>query len=354
MSLARAGCRVTLVGLNRTATDSLPPDLGYVRVEPRKGIRKPGTVRDMFRAARELRAGVYECFDPWALAVGLMLKRGWPDARVVYEATESYPRIQLQRRDIPFPLRWISYVLVRFLENEAVRHADRLIDTTRTRARRFARLGRRVTVVANLPPLDFVPETGPERKPWVVCTGLICRHRGFDILLRAFALVAPKLPDARLRILGRFAPGEGLEDWSRDFLRQTGLESRVDFLGWIPTYQGMFKELASCSVGAILFQPYWWNDYSNLPDKLFDFMATGLAVIASRFPEMGRVVDETGCGWLVDPTDPVRVADAMEQALANPSECRARGEAGRKAVLARYHWGIAEKALLDLYAGLAR
>jgi len=354
MSLARAGYRVTLVGLNRTTTAELPPEVSYVRVRPRKGLLKLGTVRDIFRSALEQRADVYQCFDPWALAVGLLIRRGRPGARVVYEATESYPRIQLERRDMPLLLRWCSYVLVRFIEHWAARRADWIIDTTGTRARRFARLGRRVSVVANLPPVGLVPEADEERKPWVVCTGLICRHRGFDVLLKAFALVAPKLPQVRLRVMGLFAPGEGLEAWSREFLKQTGLESRVDFLGWIPTYRGMFKELASCSLGVILFQPYWWNDYSNLPDKLFDFMATGLAVVASRFPEMGRVVDETGCGWLVDPTDPVSVAAAMEQAFANPEECQARGQAGRRAVLERYNWDSAERILLRVYQRIER
>ena len=354
MSLARAGYRVTLVGLDKPTTADLPPEVGYVRVRTRKGLFKLGTVRDIFRLARKQRADVYQCFDPWALAVGLLIGEGRAGVRVVYEATESYPRIQLERRDIPFPLRWASYVFVRFIEHWATRRADWIIDTTRTRARRFARLGRRVSVVANLPPVGLVPEPAEERKPWVVCTGLICRHRGFDVLLKAFALVAPKLPQVRLRVMGLFAPGEGLEAWSRDFLKRTGLESRVDFLGWIPTYRGMFEELASCSLGAILFQPYWWNDYSNLPDKLFDFMATGLAVVASRFPEMGRVVEESGCGWLVDPTDPASVAAAIEQAFANPEECRVRGRAGRMAVLERYNWDSAERILLGVYERIAR
>jgi hypothetical protein len=352
MSLVRAGYRVTLVGLDIATTADLPPEVSYVRVRPRKGIFKLGTVRDIFRSARELRADVYQCFDPWALAVGLLMKRGRPGVRVVYEATESYPRIQLERRDLPVPLRWSSYFLVRLLEHAAVRRADWIIDTTRTRARRFARLGRRVSVVANLPPIGLVPEPEEERKPWAVCTGLICRHRGFDVLLSAFALVAPKLPYVRLRVMGRFAPGEGLEEWSRDFLKRTGLESRVDFLGWIPTYQGMFEELRACSVGVILFQPWWWNDFTNLPDKLYDFMATGLGVIASRFPEMGGVVTETGCGWLVDPTSPAEVALAIERAFTDPGELRTRGEAGRRAVLDRYNWNEAEAILLGVYREL--
>ena len=353
-SLARAGYQVTLIGLSKTVTADLPLDVRLVPVPAGKGIRKLGTLRKIFRVALEQWADVYQCFDPWALAVGLLMKRGRRAVRVIYEATEGYPRIQLERKDMALPLRWVAYVLVRLLEYGAVRRADWIIDTSRTRARRFTRRGRRVSIVGNLPPIGLVPEADGERKPWVVCTGLICRHRGFDVLLRAFALAAPKLPQARLRVCGGFAQNEGLEGWSREFLKQTGLESRVDFLGWIPTYRGMFSELQSCSVGAILFQPDWWNDYTNLPNKLFDFMATGLGVVASRFPEMGRVVEQTGCGWLVDPTDPVSVAEAIEQALANPEECRARGQAGRRAVLEHYNWGTAERTLLGVYEKIAR
>lgn len=354
LSLSRAGYRVTFIGLSTMSAD-LPPDIRCVQVPRRKGIRKSSAVRHIFRAARGLKADVYHCFDPWALAVGLLATRGRSDAYVIYDATESYPRIQLEREDLPLPLRWVCYVLVRFIEHAAVGRADWIIDTTRTRARRFALRGRRVSIVPNFPPVSLIPKPVGERKPWMVCTGLICRHRGFDVLLKAFALVAAKLPQVRLRVMGLFAPGEGLEEWSREFLRHAGLESRVDFLGWIPTYQGMFRELASCSIGVILFQRYWWNDYTNLPDKLFDFMATGLAVVASRFPEMEQVVQQAGCGWLIDdPSNPVSVAETIERAFGNPEECRARGEAGGQAVLDRYNWGAAERVLLDVYARLSR
>jgi glycosyltransferase involved in cell wall biosynthesis len=353
-SLARAGYEVTLVGLKRTPEQDEVPGVNIITVPKGRGIRKPDTLRGIYAAARRCRARTYQCFDPWALAIGLLIKRCRPGVRVVYEATESYPRIQLERRDRSILLRWPSYMAVRLLEHLAVRRADWIIDTSPTRARRFARHGRRVSIVGNLPPKEFAQQNGQERKPWIISTGLITRHRGFDVLLKAFALVAPKLPEVRLRVSGRFAPGEGLEAWSRDFLKQKGLESRVDFLGWITAYRGMFAELRSCSVGVLLFQPDWWNDYTNLPNKLFDFMATGLGVIASRFPDMGRVVEQTGCGWLVDPADPVAVAKALEHAFEHPEECRARGEAGRRAVLGGCNWETAERVLLEIHDRLSR
>jgi glycosyltransferase involved in cell wall biosynthesis len=353
-SLARAGYEVTLVGLKRTPAQDAVPNVNIITVPRGRGIRKPDTLRGVYAAARRSRARTFQCFDPWALAIGLLIKRGKPSVRVVYEATESYPRIQLERRDRSVLMRWPSYVAVRLLEYLALRRADWIIDTSPTRARRFARHGRRVSIVGNLPPRKFAQESGQERKPWIVSTGLITRHRGFDVLLKAFALIAPRLPEVRLRVSGRFAPGEGLEAWSRDFLKQQGLESRVDFLGWITAYECMFTELRSCSVGVLLFQPDWWNDYTNLPNKLFDFMATGLGVIASRFPDMGRVVEQTGCGWLVDPTDPAAVASVLEYALTHPEECRLRGEAGRRAVLAGYNWEAAEQVLLEIHDRLSR
>lgn len=353
-SLARAGYEVTLVGLKRTPAQDQVPGVNIIAVPGGKGVRKTDTLRGVYAAARSRRADTYQCFDPWALAVGLLIKRWRPGVRVVYEATESYPEVQLQRQDRPMLARWVTYAAVRIMEYLAVRRADWIIDTSPTRARRFARHGRRVSIVGNLPPKAVALQTGGERRSWIVSTGLICRHRGFDVLLKAFALIASKLPDVRLRVFGRFAPDEGLENWAREFLKRHGLESRVDFPGWVTAYSDMFTELRSCSVGVLLFQPDWWNDYTNLPNKLFDFMATGLGVIASRFPDMGRVVEQTGCGWLVDPTDPAAVAGALEHALTHPEECRARGEAGRRAVLAGYNWETAERVLLEVHDKVSR
>jgi hypothetical protein len=114
----------------------------------------------------------------------------------------------------------------------------------------------------------------------------------------------------------------------------------------------MFARLRECSIGLILLQPGRGNDFTGLPNKLFEFMGSGLAVIASDFPEMGRVIRQEKCGWLVDPTEPKAIAEAMVSALADSAECRSRAASGRRAVLDRYHWEIAEQALLAAYRRL--
>ena len=36
-----------------------------------------------------------------------------------------------------------------------------------------------------------------------------------------------------------------------------------------------------------------------MPNKVFEYLLSGLPMIVSDFPEMGRFVDENNCGWKV-------------------------------------------------------
>jgi glycosyltransferase involved in cell wall biosynthesis len=119
-------------------------------------------------------------------------------------------------------------------------------------------------------------------------------------------------------------------------------------------YDAALSMLGRCRIGVVLLQPERGNDFTGQPNKLFEFMGAGLAIIVSDFPEIGRVVREHDCGILVDPRDPHAIASALNAALAQPGRCRAQGLAGARAVAERYNWARAEAVLLDAYSGLMR
>jgi len=89
-----------------------------------------------------------------------------------------------------------------------------------------------------------------------------------------------------------------------------------------------------------------------LPNKLFEYMASGKPVVASNFPEMRRIIEEGRCGLLVDPTDPGDIARAVLYLLEHPQEAEEMGRRGRKLVEERYNWEDMEKALGEVYARL--
>lgn len=349
-SLARAGYDVRLVGLGER--DEVRSEPG-VKLIARARRPKPELIRTVARTAAEESCDIYQCLDPWTLRAGLALKRRRPDIKVVYESSEWFPRVRLDRKDQPLAVRWLGWLAVTRLETRACRDADAIIETNLTRAARFRKQGCTPVLVPNYPPLDLLPEPAPEWKPWFAWTGLISRPRGFDRLLQALVPVARRFPEARVKVIGDFDPRDDIEAWTREFIRGNGLGGNVEFLGSLP-YAAMFEALRPCLAGLILFQPERGNDYTGQPNKLFEFMGSGLAVIASDFPEIGPVVKDVDSGWLVDPRSPAAIDAALTSALADPVSCRKRGEAGRQAVIARYHWGVAERALLDLYAKLKR
>ena len=77
-------------------------------------------------------------------------------------------------------------------------------------------------------------------------------------------------------------------------------------------------------------------------------MAAGCAVIVT--PEVGSasIVHEAKCG-VVTPGDPEKLGLVINR-LLNDHECRrVMGDAGRRAVEAKYSWNIISEQMLDLY-----
>ncbi|MFO7638103.1 MAG: glycosyltransferase family 4 protein [bacterium] len=347
-TLAAHGLAVTLVGLPAVGRPAAIPGVTLQPVVLPSGVRKTTRLQPVRELVEAGRPDVCHCFDPWALRVGLDIKRRRPAVKVIYDSTELFPAVYRDRADLSWPVRAFAGAVVRSVERRAAREADAIIETNATRAERFRRLGREPLLVRNYPPRPTRPLADRPPTGCIVWTGLVSYPRGFDVLLKAFAEVAPGFPVARLEVCGRFDPGTDIEHWAQEFLRARRLADRVEFSAWLP-YSELLARLEGCDVGVILLQPGRENDYTGQPNKLFEFMAAGLALLASDFPEIGPVVSETGCGLAVDPTSPGAVADALRELLADPARAAGMGRLGRAAVEREHNWDAAAARLTELY-----
>jgi glycosyltransferase involved in cell wall biosynthesis len=91
---------------------------------------------------------------------------------------------------------------------------------------------------------------------------------------------------------------------------------------------------------------------STIPNKLFDYMAAGLAVLTSDTAPCSRIVRETGAGEVFRAGDAADLAAAVRR-LADPAVRRIAGEAGRRAVLEQYNWERDAAVLLDVVERVA-
>jgi glycosyltransferase involved in cell wall biosynthesis len=358
-TLAAAGYRVTVVA---DAAAGLPDresrDGIEVRRVARHGPRLPGlrfvihTAR-LARTLRALRADVYHAHDSNTLIAVAWAARA---RRVpfVYDAHDLWlGRPRRERSRAYFGLSQAFYTLV---ERWLVPRAAATLTVSGPIARHLERRYglERVELVPNYPEvagrvarreLRSLPggEAIGDGGPIVLYLGGLMAGRGLEQLVDAIGLV----PTAQLALLGQGPIAADLV-YRADRL---GAGDRVRVLAPVGPDE-VVAVAASADIGVSPIVPSCLNYRYSLPNKLFQYMAAGIPVVASDFPQVREVVDGAACGALVDTSRPREIARAIERISADPVEARAMGERGRAAVEARYHWEVAATTLLEAYRRL--
>ena len=177
----------------------------------------------------------------------------------------------------------------------------------------------------------------------VLYHGGLSPDRGIEQLVEAI----PAIPGAVLVLMGYGDLDEALRRRAADPVS----EGRIVVLPAVPPAE-LIEWVASADVVAMPIQPTTLNHRLTTPNKLFEAIAAGVPVVASDLPGMAPIVRSTGCGVVVDPTDPTAVAAALRDILDAPPERRAALEAGIRAAQAEYHWERQMDKLLAEYGRL--
>jgi len=338
-SLALAGYEVLLVAPH--GADETRDNVRIVAVPRPKGRfeRATSTAWRVFRKALSLRADVYHLHDPELLPYGLLLKL--MGKRVIYDAHENLPKDVSSKHYLPGPLRGLLAFAVDVAERAVCFCFDGIVTVTPGIAVRFPYtrtvLVRNYPLRAEFPSVNGVPYR--TRRAVIVYLGGLNAIRGVRQMVRAVGRLDPSL-GAELWLAGMFDPPTLVQELERE----PGW-ARTRHLGWI-SREEVAARLAQARVGLLVLHPVP-NHLDSLPIKLFEYMASGLPVVASRFPAWEAVLEDAGL--FVDPLDELAIAQALTHLLANTDEARRRGESGRAAVDRTLHWEREAGALLTLY-----
>jgi glycosyltransferase involved in cell wall biosynthesis len=191
---------------------------------------------------------------------------------------------------------------------------------------------------------EFESAGGPphgERPREVVYVGGLSKVRGLLQMIDAIELVNRRTP-ATLVLGGNYLPAS-----CRDQARRRPGWAHVRDLGWL-SREEVAEALASARAGMLVLLPTP-NHVDSSPNKLFEYMAAGLPMIASNFPYWQRFITDIGCGIMVDPHDPAAIAEAIEWVLDHPLEAEEMGQRGRRAFEERFTWEHEAERLVEFY-----
>lgn len=276
---------------------------------------------------------------PTALWVGH--RAGIP---VILDMAENYPAmiqaIWTAGRQGPVDFLVRNPRLVAMVERYCLARLDKVIVVVEESGERLEGLGvprDRIAVVSNTPRRARAEAVRPAvrdggRPLSLVYLGLMEIPRGVGDLIAAMARLRDDGRAVRLRLIGEGRDRHLFE--ARAAALGLGAP-QVEFLGYVENRRAL-ELVAEADVGVI---PHHadeaWN--TTIPNKLFDYMAAGLAVVTSDAVPAARIVTETGAGCVFRSGAPDELAAAI-LTLQHPTARAAAGAAARQAILRRYHW----------------
>jgi glycosyltransferase involved in cell wall biosynthesis len=203
---------------------------------------------------------------------------------------------------------------------------------------------RPISVIPNIVP-DLPPAARSSvRSRWVILdVADNSRRKNVRTLIRAFAMVVKKYPQAELRLVGH---GLAAEDPIAEWARSRRLDVNITFVGPVDR-ANIGNEYARAS---IFCHPSL--EECN-PVSIIEALQAGLPVIAGE--NSGGVpwtLFDGQAGRLVDVRDPAAIATAVSDAIDDPSSTVARGFDVAQAVTDRYGPGVVAAAYLAEYRRL--
>ena len=261
---------------------------------------------------------------------------------VIYDAHEDLPKQIMSKSYIKPVLRKTVAKMAACVEKYAAKKIYGVISVVDEIVQRFQNYQPNTILLTNYPTINSEETIDFELKNGaIVYAGGVTRIRG----AQEMANVAKQIQEP-IHIYG------AIENEQLQKECELLSNSFAKFYGQI-NQEELFNILKKSSIGLIMLHPVP-NYMNSSPNKLFEYMACGMAVVASDFPAWKEIVNTYNCGICVNPLKIDEIANAISYLKNNPEITVEMGKNGRRAVLDHFNWEFESNKLIAFYREIER
>ncbi|MEP7164098.1 MAG: glycosyltransferase [Ferruginibacter sp.] len=298
---------------------------------------------EAFREMKKIEADIYHFYNP-----NMMWKmRRWAKKghAVFIDIHENYES-RVNALPLPSWLRSKAVKQYRKLENWFCSYYSGVTVVTAAMAKKLASSGTPVLVVDNVPYLKRLAKVQLAEKKderlTIITSGTHSAARNCMKAVEALPLIVKEFPDVKMKFVGRFQPA----DYEQELIakaNELGVSANFETAGMLPWLDN-FKRISYAHIGCVFYNDNL-NNRVTLPNRLYEYMYVGLAVLGEDFPEVRNVLIKNNCGEVVNSQDPRDIAEKSIRLLKDPQQLIQYTKNARQAVLESHNF---ENALTRL------
>ncbi len=191
--------------------------------------------------------------------------------------------------------------------------------------------------------LDRSPQPGR-----ILSIGRLVPKKGYDVLLRACALLAQRGREFELRVIG----GGELHAQLEALAAELGIADRVRVSGARPQPE-LLDELREAEVFALAPLVLPDGDRDGVPNVILEAMAAGVPVVSTAVSGVPEVIHHGVTGLLAPPGDPRALAEALEDMLGDAELRRRLSQSARAVAIENFSLASSVDLLLDRFSDMA-
>ncbi|TNE35215.1 glycosyltransferase [bacterium] len=230
-------------------------------------------------------------------------------AKLIYDSREIYSKLNSLTK------RPLAQKYLEIKEKYLITYVDKVIVTAEEDEKYLKKHFMHTipySIIKNLPPKSELKKSNKLREKFnianekliLIYQGWILEGRGLDLLIDSMK----QIDSSELVIIG---DGNYLKNLKAK-VKLLGLEDKVHFTGFID-YSKLHKYTMSADIGLVIFENSSISYQNALPNKLFEYIQSGIPVITSNQKTISEIVSEESIGIILDKLDIDQIVNAINK-----------------------------------------